>query len=170
MQAESAQVNRLKAGDIAPHFSLPNEDGVELALQDLSGYLIVLYFYPKDNTSGCTTQAQEFSALIQEFDALNVMVLGVSPDKVSTHKKFIQSQNLAITLLSDTDKKVALQYHVYGKKIMYGKEVQGITRSTFIIHNNRIIKAFYNVKAKGHAKKILEFVQQYTNAESSISD
>ncbi|STQ86395.1 peroxiredoxin [Helicobacter muridarum] len=152
--------NKLQAGDIAPNFSLPNEDGVELALQDLSNYIIVLYFYPKDNTSGCTTQAKEFSELLSEFDALNAIVIGISPDKIETHKKFIQTQNLGITLLSDVAKNVATQYHAYGKKMMYGKEVQGIIRSTFIIQNNRIIESFYNVKAKGHAKKILEFMQK----------
>ncbi|RDU67106.1 thioredoxin-dependent thiol peroxidase [Helicobacter didelphidarum] len=152
---------QLKSGDVAPNFSLPNEDNVEIALQDIVNYTIVLYFYPKDNTSGCTTQAQEFSALKKEFEALNVVIIGISPDKSETHKKFIDSHSLNIILLSDVEKKVATKYHAYGKKLMYGKEVQGIIRSTFIIKDNKIIESFYNVKAKGHAQKILDFLTAY---------
>lgn len=155
-----AEMLRLKSGDTAPDFSLPNEDNVEICLQDLADYTIILYFYPKDNTSGCTTEAQEFSDLLESFEKLNAIVLGVSPDKTSTHKKFIQSKDLKITLLSDTDKNVATKYHAYGKKMMYGKEVNGIYRSTFIIKDGKIIESFYNVKAKGHAQNILSFLQE----------
>lgn len=150
---------QLKAGDIAPQFSLPNEDGVVISLQDLIGYTIVLYFYPKDNTSGCTIQAQEFSQLLESFESLNAIVVGISPDKIKTHKKFIQDKDLKIILLSDEDKNIATKYHAYGKKNMYGKEVMGIYRSTFIIKDGKIMQSFYNVKAKGHAQKILEFLQ-----------
>lgn len=153
---------QLQRGDKAPQFNLPNEDNVAIALQDFSGYTIVLYFYPKDNTSGCTTQAQEFSALIHEFESLNAIVVGISPDKPLTHKKFIESKNLKIILLSDENKHVATTYHVYGKKMMYGKEVHGIIRSTFIIKDGTILESFYNVKAKGHAQKILDFLKQNT--------
>lgn len=150
--------NQLKAGDEAPLFSLPNEDNVVIALQDLFDYTVILYFYPKDNTSGCTTQAQEFSMLIESFQKHNAIVVGISPDKTITHKKFIQSKDLKIILLSDTDKQVATKYYAYGKKTMYGKEVNGIYRSTFIIKNGKIIESFYNVKAKGHAQKILDYL------------
>lgn len=151
---------KLQSGDTAPLFSLPNEDNVAISLQDLFGYTIVLYFYSKDNTSGCTTQAQEFSALMPEFERLNTIVVGISPDKTTTHKKFIQSKDLKVILLSDVDKSVATKYHAYGKKMMYGKEVQGIYRSTFVIREGKILQSFYNVKAKGHAAKILEYVEQ----------
>ncbi len=151
---------QLKSGDIAPIFSLPNEDGVVISLQDFVGYTIVLYFYPKDNTSGCTTQAQEFSQLLESFEKLNTIIVGISPDKIQTHKKFIQSKDIKIILLSDEDKGVATKYHAYGKKNMYGKEVFGIYRSTFIIKDGKIIESFYNVKAKGHAQKILDFLTQ----------
>lgn len=152
---------KLQAGDVAPDFSLPNEDSIQICLQDLYSHIIVLYFYPKDNTSGCTTQAQEFSMLINDFDSLNVMVIGVSPDTIATHKKFIEKHNLKITLLSDTEKKIANAYRAYGTKMMYGKQVQGIIRSTFVIQHNKIIESFYNVKAKGHAQKILDFICKY---------
>lgn len=149
---------QLKCGDEAPLFSLPNEDNVVIALQDLFDYTIILYFYPKDNTSGCTTQAQEFSKLIESFQQYNAIVIGISPDKTTTHKKFIQNKDLKIILLSDVDKHIATKYHAYGKKMMYGKEVVGIYRSTFIIKNGKIIESFYNVKAKGHAQKILDYI------------
>lgn len=149
---------QLKAGDCAPLFSLPNEDNVVISLQDLFDYTVILYFYPKDNTSGCTTQAQEFSELIESFQQYNAIVVGISPDKTTTHKKFIQSKDLKIILLSDTDKNVATKYHAYGKKMMYGKEVFGIYRSTFIIKKGKVIESFYNVKAKGHAQKILDYI------------
>lgn len=151
---------RLKAGDIAPLFSLPNEDSVVIALEDLLDYTVILYFYPKDNTSGCTTQAQEFSALKESFEEHNAIIIGVSPDKPSTHKKFIQSRDLNIVLLSDSNKSVAMKYHAYGKKMMYGKEVQGIYRSTFIIKKGKIVESFYNVKAKGHAQMVLTYLEQ----------
>lgn len=153
-------MDKLQKGDIAPVFSLPNEDNVEISLQDLSGYTLVLYFYPKDNTSGCTTQAQEFSSLLDEFRTHNTIIVGISPDKCSTHKKFIESKNLKVILLSDETKEIAQKYYAYGKKMMYGKEVTGIIRSTFIIRDGKIVDAFYNVKAKGHAQKILEVIKQ----------
>lgn len=149
---------QLKSGNVAPLFSLPNEDNVVISLQDLFDYNIVLYFYPKDNTSSCTIQAQEFSQLIESFEKHNAIIVGISPDKTTTHKKFIQNKDLKIILLSDVDKSVAIKYGVYGKKNMYGKEVFGIYRSTFIIQNGKILESFYNVKAKGHAQKILEFL------------
>lgn len=151
---------RLEAGNPAPLFSLPNEDNVVVALQDFFDYNVILYFYPKDNTSACTTQAQEFSELIGSFEKHNAVVIGISPDKTVTHKKFIQNKNLKIILLSDIDKVVAMKYGAYGKKVMYGKEVFGIRRSTFIIKNGEIFKSFYNVRASGHAKKILEFLDE----------
>lgn len=151
---------KLKSGDSAPNFSLPNEDNVEISLRDFANYTIILYFYPKDNTSGCTTEAQEFSELKASFEALNAVIIGISPDKPATHKKFIESKNLNIILLSDESKNVATNYGAYGKKMMYGKEVMGIIRSTFIIKNTEIIESFYNVKAKGHAKNVLESLKK----------
>lgn len=146
----------LKIGDKAPDFVLKNQDDIELGLKDLGSKSIVLYFYPKDNTSGCTLEAEEFTALLGEFEKKNAVVIGVSPDSTKSHKKFIASKNLAHILLSDEQKEVALAYGAYGKKMMYGKEVMGIIRSTFVIKEGVIVGAFYNVRAKGHAQKVLD--------------
>lgn len=146
----------LKIGDKAPDFVLKNQDDIELGSKDLGGKSIVLYFYPKDNTSGCTLEAEEFTALLGEFEKKNAVVIGVSPDSTKSHKKFIASKNLAHILLSDEQKEVALAYGAYGKKMMYGKEVMGIIRSTFVIKEGVIVGAFYNVRAKGHAQKVLD--------------
>lgn len=147
----------LQKGDKAPNFKLKNSDGTEIALQDLLSKRVVLYFYPKDNTPGCTTEAQEFSALLEAFESKNTIVVGISPDSPTCHQNFINKQSLKVLLLSDSDKSVASTYGAYGKKMMYGKEVLGIIRSTFVIDTNGyIIQSFYNVRAQGHAQKVLE--------------
>ncbi len=150
----------LKSGDKAPNFCLMNQDEIEVCLSDFVTKNIVLYFYPKDNTPGCTTEAVEFSALLSEFNKLNCVVIGISPDSAKSHQNFITKQNLGVLLLSDKDKVVANSYKAYGKKMMYGKEVLGIIRSTFVIKNGVIKEAFYNVRAKGHAQTILEVVKK----------
>lgn len=154
----STKSPRLQAGDSAPDFSLPNAQGVKVSLQDFGSKIIVLYFYPKDNTSGCTIQAQDFSNLLSDFLAKNAVVIGISPDSTKSHQNFIDKYNLAHILLSDSDKSVASSYFAYGKKMMYGKEVQGIIRSTFVVQNGKILHALYNVKAKGHAQAVLELL------------
>lgn len=147
----------LKIGDLAPDFKLKNQDDIEVSLKDLNTKTIVLYFYPKDNTPGCTIEANDFTEMLKDFEKKNVVVVGISPDSPKSHKKFIENQNLKHILLSDPDKIVATNYGAYGKKIMYGKEVLGIIRSTFIIDTKgHIQKVFYNVKAKGHAQDVLE--------------
>lgn len=149
---------RLESGDKAPDFCLLNAEGVEISLKDFGDKTIILYFYPKDNTPGCTIEALDFSALLKEFLAKDAVVIGVSPDTPKCHQNFIAKQNLKHILLSDPDKKVASAYGAYGKKLMYGKEVMGIIRSTFIIQGGKIAHVMYNVKAKGHAQKVLEMV------------
>lgn len=147
----------LKIGDLAPDFKLKNQDDIEVSLKDLNTKTIVLYFYPKDNTPGCTIEANDFTEMLKDFEKKNVVVVGISPDSPKSHKKFIENQNLKHILLSDPDKTVATNYGVYGKKMMYGKEVLGIIRSTFIIDTKGYIqKVFYNIKAKGHAQDVLE--------------
>lgn len=150
----------LEIGDIAPSFALQNQDGVEVRLQDILGKTLVLYFYPKDNTSGCSLEAQDFTSLLGEFQSLGANVVGVSPDSIQSHKRFIEAKGLKLMLLSDLSRSVSASYGAYGVKKMYGKEVQGIIRSTFVISKEgKILKAFYNVKAKEHAGKVLEFVK-----------
>ncbi len=151
---------KLQAGDKAPLFRLQSSDGSEFALQDLLSKNVIVYFYPKDNTPGCTIEAQDFSELIESFALKGYVIVGISPDSPKTHQNFIAKQNLKILLLSDTDKSVASAYGAYGTKMMYGKEVQGIIRSTFVIGKDGVIKqSFYNVKAKGHAQKVLESLE-----------
>lgn len=150
----------LKIGESAPDFSLKNQDGVEVRLSDFSNKCVVLYFYPKDNTPGCTTQAIEFSSLLSDFMARDCIIVGVSPDAPRSHQNFIQRNNLNILLLSDPDKYVASLYGAYGPKKMYGREVMGIIRSTFIIRDGVIKNLFYNVRAKGHARDVLNLINQ----------
>ncbi|MDO7252812.1 thioredoxin-dependent thiol peroxidase [Helicobacter cappadocius] len=148
---------KLEIGDKAPFFKLKNQDDVEIALTDLISKKVILYFYPKDNTPGCTIEALDFTEMIDEFEKKGAVVVGISPDSTKSHKKFIQNKELKHILLSDTDKAVATSYGAYGKKMMYGKEVFGIIRSSFIIgQDGRIEKIFYNIKAKGHAKDVLD--------------
>lgn len=151
----------LAKGDLAPNFTLQNQDGVDVNLKDLLGKKLVLYFYPKDNTSGCTLEAQDFTNLLEDFEKNGAYVVGISPDSVQSHKKFIQSKGLALMLLSDSNKSVSTSYGAFGEKKMYGKTVYGIIRSTFIIdENGRILECFYNVRAKDHAKKVLQKIEE----------
>lgn len=150
-------MKELKIGDKAPEFSLLNQDGVQLSLKDFAGKKVVLYFYPKDNTPGCTIEANEFSELYEDFLAKNAVVLGVSPDNDKSHCKFITKFRLKHTLLCDTDKLVARAYGAWGLKKNYGKEYEGLIRSTFVIdEGGKIAQIYKNVKAKAHAKAVLE--------------
>lgn len=150
----------LKIGDNAPELTLPNQDDVEISLRDLAGKWIVLYFYPKDNTPGCTTEACDFTATLPQFDTLGAVVLGVSPDSTASHQKFIAKQKLDITLLSDSTTQIAQRYGVWQLKKFCGKEYMGIVRSTFLIDpEGKIVQIWSNVKVKDHAsevKKVLE--------------
>ena len=145
----------LNIGDKAPEFKLLNQDNIEVSLKDFSSKWVVLYFYPKDNTPGCTTEACDFSQNINEFKDLNAIILGVSPDNSKTHKKFIEKQNLKINLLADENKEVLNYYGVWQSKKMYGREYMGVVRSTFIINTKGEIAYIYkNVKIKGHIEEI----------------
>jgi len=142
---------------VAPEFCLPNQDDVEICLRDLKGKWIVLYFYPKDNTPGCTTQACEFTMAIPDFTILDAIVLGISADSTKKHRNFIEKQNLGITLLSDESTDVIQKYGVWQLKKNYGKEYLGIVRTTFIIDPNGIVKAIFSkVRVKDHVAKIKE--------------
>lgn len=146
----------LAAGDMAPEFSLENSDGVSISLRDFRGKNVVLYFYPKDNTPGCTTEACEFSANYDEFIANDTVIVGVSPDSVKSHSGFIIKQNLKHILLSDINKDVAKVYGVWQVRKNYGKEYLGIVRTTFVIDKEgKISKVYKSVKAAGHAAKVL---------------
>ena len=146
----------LAPGDTAPEFSLENSDGVSISLCDFRGKNVVLYFYPKDNTPGCTTQACEFSANYDEFISIDTVIVGISPDSIKSHAGFIAKQNLKHILLSDINKEVAKAYGVWQVRKNYGKEYLGIVRTTFVIDKDgKIAKVYKSVKAAGHATKVL---------------
>ncbi len=143
-------------GSKAPAFSLPGSNGKTVKLSDLKGGPVVLYFYPKDNTSGCTVEAQEFRDLDKEFKKAKTTVLGASPDSAESHCKFIEKQKLPFELLADADHAVAEKYGVWGEKSMYGRKYMGIFRTTFLIDKSgKIAKVWRNVKPRGHAAAVL---------------
>lgn len=128
----------------------------EINLTQLNTEWLVIYFYPKDSTPGCTTQAVGFSCLKDQFDALNTTILGVSRDSVKAHQNFTEKQNLSINLISDKEEVLCNHFDVIKEKNMYGKQVMGIERSTFIFHNGQLVKEYRKVKAAGHAEQVLE--------------
>ena len=149
----------LEQGTKAPAFSLPADDGTTISLESLKGHVVVLYFYPKDDTSGCTVEACEFRDNYDGVRKAGAVVLGVSPDPVKSHAKFIAKLGLPFHLLADVDHKVAEAYGAWGEKSMYGRKYMGILRSTFVIDaNGRIVKVFKKVKPKGHGAEVLEQV------------
>ncbi|MFV5346725.1 peroxiredoxin [Acinetobacter soli] len=131
----------------------------EINLSDLDNEWLVIYFYPKDSTPGCTTQAVGFSCLKDQFDALNVKIVGVSRDSVKSHQNFTAKQALTIDLISDKEEVLCKHFDVIKEKNMYGKMVMGIERSTFIFHNKKLVKSYRKVKAAGHAEQMLEDIQ-----------
>lgn len=154
----------LKKGDNAPTFSLKNHKGEIISLDNFKGKWCVLYFYPKDNTPGCTRQAIDFSDMIDDFQALGAEVIGVSADTVESHEGFCRRFNLKLMLLSDPEKNTLKAYKVWGEKNFMGKVYEGLTRSTFIINPQGIIEdAMYNVKALGHGKRALISLQKVQN-------
>jgi len=149
----------VQKGDVAPDFSLPSDDESVVTLGDLKGKKIVLYFYPKDNTSGCTTQACELRDSLPRIDEMGALVLGISPDPVSSHRKFRDKYQLNFPLLSDEDHQVAEAYGVWKEKSMYGRKYWGVERSTFVIDENGVVlEAWRKVKPKGHADKVTELL------------
>ena len=150
----------LNPGDKAPDFTLPKDDGSTLSLQSLSGQKIVLYFYPKDDTSGCTQEAIEFNQLKSEFAALNTVVIGVSPDPVKSHAKFKTKHGLDLTLISDESKSMLEAYGVWAEKSMYGRKYMGVERTTFLIDEQGFIQKIWpKVKVPGHAAEILNLIK-----------
>ncbi|GAB4322589.1 MAG: thioredoxin-dependent thiol peroxidase [Candidatus Sumerlaeia bacterium] len=145
----------LEPGSKAPVFSLLNQDGRPVALGDFAGRWLVLYFYPRDNTPGCTKEACEFTSALKDFETLGASVVGVSPDSPESHKRFIQKHALGIELLSDPDHKVAAAYGAWGPKTMYGKLREGIIRSTVLIDpQGRIAAHWPAVKVNGHVEQV----------------
>lgn len=148
-----------------PEFKLKGIDEggneIELNNKDLLGKWAIIYFYPRDNTPGCTTEAREFTELKDAFEKLGVRIIGISRQSVESHKKFREKHGLRIMLLSDPDAKIHKALGAWGKKKMYGKEVEGVIRSTFLVSpEGEIVKEWKNVKAKGHAEKVLKEIKE----------
>ncbi len=149
----------LKAGDKAPEFTLSDAAGNKVGLSDFAGKKVVLYFYPKDNTPGCTTEACEFRDLQAPFAGKNAVILGVSPDSPESHSKFASKYSLPFILLCDPTHETAEKYGAWGEKNMYGKKSMGILRTTVVIdEKGRIVKIYRKVKAAGHAAAVLDAV------------
>ncbi|WP_102142352.1 thioredoxin-dependent thiol peroxidase [Mycobacterium hubeiense] len=149
------QTPRLKVGDKAPAFSLPDADGNTVKLSDYKGRKVIVYFYPAASTPGCTKQACDFRDNLSELNEAGLDVVGISPDKPAKLAKFRDEQGLTFPLLSDPDKKVLTAWGAFGEKTMYGKTVQGVIRSTFVVdENGKIAEAQYNVRATGHVAKL----------------
>jgi len=147
----------LTIGKKAPAFSLPNQDGKTVKLADFKGRWVVLYFYPKDNTPGCTTEACDFTDGIKDFEKLDAVVLGCSADSPESHQKFIAKYKLKVTLLSDADHEMMKAYGAWGEKNLYGKTVVGIIRSTVIIDpEGRVAYHYPKVRSAGHAEAVRE--------------
>lgn len=146
-----------KEGDKAPNFNLLDQDGKPHALVDYTGQWVVLFAYPRANTPGCTREAIAFTGLAGQFAKSGAAVLGISPDSCAAQQKFKQAHKLKVPLLADSDKAVTTSWGIYGEKVMYGKKVKGIIRSTYLIDPKGVIqKVWSKVKVDGHAEKVLE--------------
>jgi peroxiredoxin Q/BCP len=149
----------VEVGKKAPDFTLPANGGEKIKLSQFKGRPVVLYFYPKDDTSGCTKEAIAFTGLKGEFDKLDTAVIGISPDTAASHDKFIAKHDLGITLGADEEKKVAEKYGVWVEKSMYGRKFMGVERSTFLIDaKGKVAKVWRKVKVNGHAESVLDAV------------
>ena len=151
----------VNVGDVAPNFCLENQDGEEICLKDFRGKWVVLYFYPKDNTSGCTREAVEFTENLEEFEKQGAVVLGISKDSVKSHKKFAEKHKLKVTLLSDPEHEIIEKYGAWKLKKGYGREYYGTERSTFLIDPDGVIRHIWkNVKVKGHVEEVRKTLEQ----------
>ena len=150
---------KIGPGSRAPGFCLPDANNKRVCLKDYVGKWVVLYFYPKDNTSGCTREAVDFTSNIRDFKKMDAIVIGISPDSTASHMNFINKHNLRIILLSDTEHKVLKKYGVWQKKKMYGREYYGVVRTTFVIDPKGKVKQVWSkVKVAGHVDAVKDFV------------
>lgn len=155
----------LEIGQKAPSFTLPDQNGEKVRLTDLKGRFVVLYFYPKDDTPGCTKEACEFTERIDAFRGLEATVVGVSPDSPESHRKFIEKYDLDLMLLSDPEKSVMKKYGAFGEKKLYGKVTEGVIRSTVLIDpTGKIAWHWPNVKAAGHAQRVRDKLAELEQA------
>lgn len=149
-------MTQIAIGERAPDFELPGDGGSTISLSAFRGSIVVLFFYPKDDTSGCTTEALDFTSLKEEFDAIGVKLIGISPDSVKRHDKFKAKHGLTVTLASDEEKQVLEAYGVWVEKSMYGRKYMGVERTTLLIDSNgEIVRIWNKVKVAGHAAEVL---------------
>ena len=152
---------RLEAGAKAPAFTLPDANGKKVSLSGFAGRKVVVYFYPADDTPGCTKEACQFNDNLRAFSRADVDVIGISPDGAEKHERFAEKYKLRFPLLSDPSHAVMERYGAYGEKTLYGKKTVGVIRSTFLVdERGRIARAWYSVKADGHADKVLQAVRE----------
>ncbi len=152
---------KVNVGDKAPTFCLPDKDGNEVCIENYKNKWVILYFYPKDLTSGCTLEAMDFTASLPEFKKMNAVVIGVSPDSPKSHQKFVDTHELKVLLLSDEENSVLEKYGAWGEKSMYGKTYFGVIRSTVIIDpKGNIAETFPKVQAKGHVDLVKEKLKE----------
>ncbi|WP_052669304.1 thioredoxin-dependent thiol peroxidase [Nitriliruptor alkaliphilus] len=153
----------MEAGQPAPTFTLPDQDGREVALEDLRGRPVVIYFYPKDDTPGCTTQACGIRDQWAEFEAAGAAVLGISPDTVESHARFAGKYDLPHTLLADPEREALTAYGAWGEKVLYGKTTVGVIRSTFLVDaEGTVAKVWKRVQTKTHADRVLQAIADLT--------
>jgi len=147
----------ISEGDLVPKFELEDSNGNKIKSTDLKGKKHVIYFYPKDFTPGCTTEADEFSRDYNKFKKSGIEIVGISPDDVNSHKKFCEKMGIRYVLLADTDKEVSKKFGVWAKKKFMGREYMGVIRSTFLVNEKgKVFKVFPKVKAAGHSKQVLD--------------
>ena len=150
-------MSELILGAAAPLFTLPRDGGGTVSLEKFQGRKVVLYFYPKDDTSGCTVEAIDFTALLSEFDKADTVVIGLSPDSAASHDKFCKKHNLGVILAADEDKSVLSAYGVWTEKSMYGRKYMGVERTTILVgRDGKIAQVWPKVRVKGHAQEVLE--------------
>lgn len=151
----------LEIGDTIPPFCLPNQDEEEICFRDIKGRWAVIYFYPKDNTPGCTTEACDFTEALPDFNELEAIILGVSPDSPKKHRNFIEKKNLKITLLADEDKSLCKSFGIWQLKKFMGREYMGVVRSTFLIApDGRLAYKWEKVRVKNHVAEVKEKLQE----------
>lgn len=160
----------LSKGDVFPAWEMVGDNGETIRSKDLENVRYVMYFYPKDNTGGCTTEAVEFSELYAKFTLRNIPVFGVSQDSTASHQNFKEKHGLKVKLLTDPDRTFAKEVGAFGEKKMYGKTVMGLIRSTFVIgKDGKVEEALYNVKAKGHAAKVFDLAMSHFKDDDGSS-
>lgn len=157
MVKDMTEAKRLEIGDVAPSFTLSDDQGNSVSLSDFAGKRVLVYFYPRANTPGCTKEACDFRDSLEQFNGLDIAVVGISPDKPEALAKFRADHELNFPLLSDPEKETLAAYGAFGEKKNYGKVVQGVIRSTFLVEPDGTIgQAMYNVKATGHVARVMK--------------